>query len=271
MPPTPITIPTNIVVTSQPLDPVGFASFGEVIENSNPDLHPSALGPGRPTAATPPNAVSANQGTAIKYADISQLTDLYAQAPSRHPSKPAISMFVCAARQLPQTVSGAGTNMSTRNDAVFPISVLERHPFTSQTFIPLVSKPGRKYLVVVAPSLPPSPNDAHLPSPASPPSISEDVRSNVRNLPGSGFPVLGRIRAFVGTAGQAVTYGPGTWHAPMIALGQSGTAVDFVVVQFVNGVALEDCQEVVFISSEGKECSLGVRILDVDGAAPPKL
>ena len=43
---------------------------------------------------------------------------------------------------------------------------------------------------------------------------------------------------------QAVTYGAGTWHAPMVALGEKGTAVDFVVVQFANGVAVEDCQEV---------------------------
>lgn len=32
----------------------------------------------------------------------------------------------------------------------------------------------------------------------------------------------------------------------MAALGPLGTAVDFVVVQFANGVALEDCQEVTF-------------------------
>jgi ureidoglycolate lyase len=29
-----------------------------------------------------------------------------------------------------------------------------------------------------------------------------------------------------------------------VALGERGTAVDFVVVQFANGVAVEDCQEV---------------------------
>jgi len=38
-----------------------------------------------------------------------------------------------------------------------------------------------------------------------------------------------------------VTYGPGTWHAPMVVLGEK--PVEFVVVQYANGVASEDCQE----------------------------
>lgn len=41
---------------------------------------------------------------------------------------------------------------------------------------------------------------------------------------------------------QAVTYGAGTWHAPMVVLGAK--RVDFVVVQHVNGVSGDDCQEV---------------------------
>jgi len=41
---------------------------------------------------------------------------------------------------------------------------------------------------------------------------------------------------------QAVTYAPGTWHAPMVVVGRQ--RVDFVVTQFVNGVPQDDCQEV---------------------------
>jgi ureidoglycolate lyase len=63
-----------------------------------------------------------------------------------------------------------------------------------------------------------------------------------------------------------VTYGPGTWHAPMMVLpplekevedghtGGTGT-IDFLVTQFANGVAEEDCQEVEY---EGGQ--LGVKI-----------
>lgn len=57
-------------------------------------------------------------------------------------------------------------------------------------------------------------------------------------------PDLNNIKAFIARGGQAVTYGAGTWHAPMVVLGQR--RVDFVVVQFVNGVDEEDCQEAAF-------------------------
>lgn len=40
-----------------------------------------------------------------------------------------------------------------------------------------------------------------------------------------------------------MTYSAGTWHAPMVVLGEQ--RVDFVVTQFANGIANEDCQEVV--------------------------
>ncbi|OAQ98042.1 hypothetical protein LLEC1_07945, partial [Akanthomyces lecanii] len=40
----------------------------------------------------------------------------------------------------------------------------------------------------------------------------------------------------------AITYGAGTWHAPMAVLGAPGTTLDFVVTQFASGVADEDCQ-----------------------------
>lgn len=60
------------------------------------------------------------------------------------------------------------------------------------------------------------------------------------------------LKAFVATDAQAVTYGAGTWHAPMVALGPPGTTLDFVVSQFMSGVALEDCQLVHF-ETRGRE------------------
>lgn len=50
------------------------------------------------------------------------------------------------------------------------------------------------------------------------------------------------MKAFVARGDQAVTYGPGTWHAPMAVVGQR--RVDFVVSQFANGIPDDDCQEV---------------------------
>lgn len=59
--------------------------------------------------------------------------------------------------------------------------------------------------------------------------------------------------------GQAVTYGAGTWHAPMVALGPQGTAIDFVVTQFASGVGVEDCQEVEFAGA-GEEAGIVVQV-----------
>lgn len=41
---------------------------------------------------------------------------------------------------------------------------------------------------------------------------------------------------------MGVTYGVGTWHAPMVVVGEG--RVDFVVTQWVNGREEDDCQEV---------------------------
>ncbi|AGO14073.1 AaceriAGR218Cp [[Ashbya] aceris (nom. inval.)] len=67
------------------------------------------------------------------------------------------------------------------------VVVLEKHPFSSQTFVPVGQDSRPAYLVVVA--LP----DAQ------------------------GEPDLSTLRAFVCAGTHAVTYAPGIWHAPMIA------------------------------------------------------
>jgi ureidoglycolate lyase len=107
------------------------------------------------------------------------------------------------------------------------VKVLERHPFTTQTFCPLglASENKRTYfLVIVAPSL-----DI---------SVKDEEGEPLVERP----PDLNKLRAFVAHGGQAVTYAPGTWHGPMVVLGER--RVDFVVTQFVNGVSHDDCQEV---------------------------
>lgn len=57
-----------------------------------------------------------------------------------------------------------------------------------------------------------------------------------------GPPDLKNVRAFVAEPGVGVTYGAGTWHAPMVVVGEG--RVDFVVTQWVNGREEDDCQEV---------------------------
>jgi ureidoglycolate lyase len=278
----PLTVPLNglnIVVTAGPLTGEAFAPFGAVVENPRPDLHPSrhpSVAPGAAAAQPLPfDAVSANQGSAIKYQHVTRMLDLYGQAPSGAPGAAVMNMFVCASRPLqprPVGACSASSSEDKRPGSFFGVAILERHPFTTQTFIPLAAHPEdaqMRYLVVVAPSLPPSDVDATLPVPSSPdasasarsPSPSSLTSSHPsdqqQTLPGRGLPDLRGLRAFVATAGQAVTYGAGTWHAPMVALGPEGSTLDFVVVQFANGIGVEDCQEVVFSSAPSPSPSSG--------------
>jgi len=58
-----------------------------------------------------------------------------------------------------------------------------------------------------------------------------------------GPPDLQELRAFVAHGNQGITYGAGTWHAPMVVLGER--EVEFVVLVHENGVGSDDCQEVV--------------------------
>jgi ureidoglycolate lyase len=221
----------QLVVESEPLSQASFFTFGTVIENPAPLVVPSSE-----LTQLPPNTVQANQGSALKVLDVTHMTDLYDVAPSHVQAKAVMNMFICAPRCLLRPSPNSGD--------YFPVKILERHPYTTQTFIPLGISPAEarqaRYLVIVAPSLPPSTADNHLPVPTS---IAN------RNLPGRGLPDLKNLKAFIANGSQAVTYGAGTWHAPMVVIGTR--PIEFVVVQFANGVGIEDCQEVELGEKEG--------------------
>lgn len=222
----PVTIKSGdgAIIRTKPLSQDVFSPFGTVIQNPAPAVNPSPS-----LKELPPNAVQANQGSAIKYLDVTRMKDFYKKAPSKRVANAEMNMFVCSPRALlPSHESNIG--------GLFPVRILERHPFTTQTFIPLGTSASEQkdvcYLVVVAPSLPPSSIDETLPVPKT---------GNDEKLPGRGLPDLSRLQAFVATGAQAVTYGAGIWHAPMVVVGKK--SIDFVVVQYANGVDLEDCQE----------------------------
>jgi ureidoglycolate lyase len=86
----------------------------------------------------------------------------------------------------------------------FSVQLLERHEFSTQLFVPLAGV--RRYLVVVA--------------------------------LGEAEPDLTTLRAFIARGDQGITYSPGVWHHPLIALDQ---VTDFACVVFENG-APEDCK-----------------------------
>jgi ureidoglycolate lyase len=251
----PLTEP--LTLTAGPLTRDTFAPFGDVVANPRPECTPSNTSPEAiARGELPCAAVSANQGTAIQYKGIASLRDLYGSAPSQRVASPRMTMFVCGARSL-VPAGGKGGNGEAGGDG-FEVKVLERHPFTSQTFIPLTADKSKWYLVIVAPTLDPTGEDEEetLPVPAS--------SDNGLKLPGRGLPDVRRLKAFVATGEQAVSYGAGTWHAPMIALGPPGSTIDFVVVQFANDVPVEDCQEVALEdggSVEGNGTTAATRIM----------
>jgi ureidoglycolate lyase len=295
----------SIRIPIELLTPTAFAQFGTVVEN--PTTSPSAKLP-IPQRIPPPDSVSANQGFATKYLDVSHMSNLYSLAPSKKPAKAVMNMFVCAPRNL-RPHEPSASMPSSWGDLEFDddeegsgeyarqlldIGILERHPFTTQTFIPMGLSPADRhtqYLVIVAPTLPASASRRHTgrpppyptpnterrrglkdilararPSPYStestpPPSAFSRLHPSARPK-GPGLPDLKNLRAFVAIGSQAVTYGAGTWHAPMIVIGDR--AIDFVVVQFANEVGIEDCQEILLTPGGNHE---GVVVtVDTDGS-----
>lgn len=234
-----LTTNPSLTLVPEPLTPENFAQFGTAICSPIPrDLNvapqPSNLPPYNPAP------VLANQNSALKYSPISPLIDRYASGPSGTASEARMTMFCCFPRKLRTTASP--------EKEVFDVRILERHPFTNQTFVPIDLSSHSKvgdgedepiFLVVVAPTL-------------------KGETATATNEAGDTVtirdpPDLKNVKAFIAHGGQAVTYGVGTWHAPMVVLGRR--RVDFVVVQHVNGVADEDCQEAAF--GEGVVVDLG--------------
>ncbi|KAG8168860.1 hypothetical protein KVR01_001609 [Diaporthe batatas] len=247
----------EVVVKAEPLEPSGFAPFGEVIQNPRRGLHPSNFAAAAAAGPLPLAAVSANQGSAIKYQHVTHMVNNYGHAPSGSPGVAVMNMFVCAARKLPTTHSASAaastttTTTTTPPSRLFEVNILERHPYTTQTFTPLstsgpASPPaGQGYLVIVAPGIQ-APSGSSSRSSAG----SSTARGIHYNTHAQSQPDLQRLKAFIATTDQAVTYSAGVWHAPMVALGPDGSTVDYVVTQFANGVAIEDCEEVVIESPE---------------------
>ena len=213
----------SLTVIVEPFTPSAFQAFGCCIENPVATSERSGLQLNHVSIQEP---VSANQGTAKKYVDVSPMLNLYDMAPSRCAAKPIMSFFVCTPRRL-RPVEEKGTTWAPRNEALlgwFDLTIMERHPFTTQTFIPLgldAQDQRTAYLIVVAPTITASGEDISLPD-------------------------ISGVRAFLAHGSQAVTYGAGTWHAPMIVIGERH--MDFLVTQYANDVAEEDCEEVEFTS-----------------------
>lgn len=112
--------------------------------------------------------------------------------------------------------SGATLNVSVfrcapRQASPLRVELLEKHPGSTQVFIPMNA---RRYLVVVA-------------------------RGDAR-------PDLSTLAAFVASGAQGISYFPGVWHHPMIALDGS---IDFTCLVWEDG-SEGDCVEVSLSEAE---------------------
>lgn len=83
-----------------------------------------------------------------------------------------------------------------------PLSILEKHPCSTQVFVPMNAS---RFIVLVA--------------------------------LGGERPDRSTLAAFVAHGAQGISYGPGVWHHPMIAL---DVETDFVVFAYEDGTE-EDC------------------------------
>ena len=83
------------------------------------------------------------------------------------------------------------------------IGAVERHAFSSQTFVPMN---GVRYLVGVCPPT------------------------------ADGGPDVERLIAFIADGGQAVNYDAGVWHSPLCVLDRAG---EFVMLRFDDGGPLD--------------------------------
>ena len=241
------TIPSpHLTIYPETLTSASFAPFGTVIT--------SPLPPTRNTLPYPPPQSSqvANQGTALKYPDISPLDSGYRLSPSGAPAKPHITLFASFPQQL---------RPSSRDQAagILDVRLLERHPYTTQTFVPLASHTSQggyknRYIVIVAPTLR-SPEPGVGLTPYFPQLVSGTA---------GGLPDLKNIKAFVAEEGTAVTYGIGVWHAPMVVVGDG--RIDFVVTQWMSGREGEDCQEVDLGARNGE----GIEVMISSAGLPKK-
>jgi ureidoglycolate lyase len=111
---------------------------------------------------------------------------------TRPHAAPNLAIFRCTAQPLP-----------------FALQLLERHPHSTQAFLPLACA---NYLIAVAPCLP-----ATLQAP----------------------PDLSQVRAFLCGPGQGINYNAGVWHHPIVAL--NGPA-EFAMLAWEDGTA-GDCEE----------------------------
>ena len=183
-------------ITATPLSYTSYSPYGHIIQ-SFPE-HSSAS-QNCISVSHSIRVTSANQGTARKYNNIAPVIN-YRQSNTLNQSnnsdnsasnkthiiaEPNLSLYKCSpVKSLP-----------------FLLRLLERHPYSSQMFVPLSNGKVRGYLVVVC--------------------LSNEEGDK---------PDLSTLNAFVVSSTQGISYHPGVWHHPMIALEEVSRTTFFIFV-----------------------------------------
>ncbi|KAL1893318.1 hypothetical protein Sste5346_006495 [Sporothrix stenoceras] len=177
----------TLSILCQPLRAADYAPYGGVIS----------------TDVVTDRTVVVNNGTARRTPEVVPTINKYSEAPSQTPARTVLNVSLASPREV-QPWEG-----EEEGKRVMKIKMLERHRFSTQSFVPMGA--DIQYLVVVT--------------------------QNKSECDDS--PDLDKLQGFVARDKQGVCYAPGVWHAPMAVI---DNPVSFAIVQHVNGVADEDCQ-----------------------------
>lgn len=161
----------KISLTVKPLKRCDFASFGDVIEVDENRHH-----------------YPINSGSTERYHDLAKIDVL------ERDGRPIINIFRGQPFKLP-----------------IQVKLMERHPLSSQAFIPLDKTP---YLIVVAKK------------------ENEELRAN-------------QLQAFISTGQQGINYHKGVWHHPLLSLEKVS---DFLVLD--RGGNEKNCDEFFFSNDQ---------------------
>ena len=187
-----------MLLKPSPLTPTNFAAYGQVIESAKS------------------SSSSANQGTASRFNHLASLQN----------GRPGVTSNVCLFRSAKRPLekggkssgksSGGTSRVKDDGSGNFRVRLLERHPYSSQMFVPINC--CKRWLIVVALSQ----KEAK----------GVDVRQE-----GKAGPDLSTVRAFLARDDQGINFAAGVWHHPLIAL---ESTTDFACVVFENGTE-DDC------------------------------
>ncbi|KAF9435301.1 Allantoicase [Entomortierella beljakovae] len=186
-----------ITLQAQPITSEEFAPWGQVIELPSNDS----------------NAILMNQGTAKKFPNIGY----FANWRSYGLNNEAVAKNGKSLDKVPSPE----INLATSNLAILQcskpintkevsIKLMERHPYSSQMFVPMGVEGNGAFLVVVA----------------------KDRLSD-------GMPDLSTIKAFTVKSSQGINYKPNVWHHPMVVMEKPTT---FLTMTHESGVHKDDCE-----------------------------